>query len=64
MQELNRDETHDQIVDAISRLQETLIATSQGSKSQSITTGFDRSLDDLQYSILGIPGLEPKLQAR
>ena len=34
MQELNRDETHDQIVDAISRLQETLIATSQGSKSQ------------------------------
>lgn len=57
MQELNRDETHDQIVDAISRLQETLIATSQGSKPQSITTGFDRSLDDLQYSILGIPGL-------
>jgi len=57
MQEVNQDETHDHIVDAISRLQETLIATSQGPKSSTPVTGFDRALDDLQYSILGIPGL-------
>lgn len=51
-------DNYSEIVDALSRLQETLTPnTAVNGHGAIATSGFDKSLDDLQYSILGIPGL-------